>query len=175
MRIASVILALSLGCGSAAPPSETPQGVNKPNETHRTGTTDQQVQKHNRIVGKVERLPDDPKRRRIIIWGKVQKIIGSEHDQLPPAQAVSHGGVGDPVTEIRNSTPYGMTIWFAGPCAHHTTVPSGGTVTSAFCGGTYNIAAVVDDTGYLPLVRANQEFKGGVGYVLQLVIKQRPR
>ena len=173
MRVACVIALVLVGCGTPAstPPKSSPTRVKHGGApaSRPAGAATQE------IVGQVERIPADPVRRKIVIWGKVQRIITTRHDELPEAKAVSQGGVGDPLTQIRNSTPFDLTIYFAGPCAHHTRLPSGANVTAAFCAGTYNIAAVVDAKDYLPLVRENQEFKGGVGYVLQVVIRQRPR
>ena len=108
------------------------------------------------------------------IWGHVQRIIEKKHGKLPALQTVKKGGVGDPVTEIINDTPYKLTIWFAGKCAHETDVKPRGRIIAVFCPGSYHLAAMVDNKEYLPLVRENQVFEGGKGYKLSIIIKQRP-
>ena len=114
------------------------------------------------------------KRKRMRIWGSVQRIIEKKHGKLPKLETTSKGGVGDPVTEIINDTPYKLTIWFAGKCAHQTEVPKRGRIIAVFCPGTYHLAAMVDNKEYLPLVREHQTFKGGMGYKLSIIIRQRP-
>lgn len=114
------------------------------------------------------------KRKRMRIWGSVQRIIEKKHGKLPQLETVSKGGIGDPVTEIINDTPYKLTLWFAGKCAHQTEVPKRGRITAVFCPGTYHLAAMVANKEYLPLVREHQTFKGGMGYKLSIIIKQRP-
>lgn len=150
----------------------------RPPKTVKNTTTTQQSKdvaaQQGEIIGEVERIPADPEKRRIVIWGKVHRIMEAKHGELPEAKPVSTGGVGDPVATIENSTPFPLTLWFSGKCAHHTEVPPREKVTAAFCPGTYHIAAVVDNKDYLPLVRENQKFEGGVAYVLQVVVKQRP-
>lgn len=126
-----------------------------------------------RIVGDVEKV-ESPRRKRMRIWGRVERIISNKHGQLPPLEKVSDGGVGDPVAEIINETRFELTIWFAGKCAHKTKVPPRGRITAVFCPGTYHIAAMVNNKEYLPLVREDQKFDGGVGYQLKVIIKKRP-
>jgi hypothetical protein len=172
-RVTLLVSMFAAACGSStkAPPPRDPGDVDVKSKTISTARKDDEGE----IVGKVERLPADPKRRKMVIWGKVTQIIEKKHDQLPEVKVVSQGGVGDPVTEIKNETPFNLTLWFAGQCAHHTEVKAGTTATVVFCPGQYNIAAVVDNKNFLPLVRENQEFKGGTAYVLQVVVKQRPK
>lgn len=89
-------------------------------------------------------------------------------------QKVSSATVGDPVTRIHNETEFKLTIWFAGKCSHQTEVPPSSTITAVFCPGTYQIAAVVDNEDYLPLVREDQKFASGIGYELKFIIKKKP-
>jgi hypothetical protein len=170
--VAAAAALMACGPGSKTPPPRDPGDVKKRTiaATHKDGKAEE-----GEIVGKVERLPTDPKRRKMVIWGKVTRIMEKKHRELPEAKVVSQGGVGDPVTEIKNETPFNLTLWFAGQCAHHTEVKAMTTATVVFCPGKYNIAAVVDNRDFLPLVRQNQEFKGGTAYVLQVVVKQRPK
>lgn len=114
------------------------------------------------------------KRKRMRIWGSVQRIIEKKHGKLPKLETTSKGGVGDPVTVIINDTPYKLTLWFAGKCAHQTEVPKRGRITTVFCPGTYHLAAMVDNKEYLPLVREHQTFEGGMAYKLSIIIRQRP-
>jgi hypothetical protein len=172
----SAILAITLlACGPGHPPSPPPQDVKSKTTPGTRPTPTKKADGQEEIVGEVDRIPAEPKRRRMVIWGKVQRIIEKKHDQLPEAKPISTGGVGDPVTEIKNGTSFNLTLYFAGKCAHHTKVPPMGKVTAVFCPGTYNIAAVVDNQDYLPLVRQDQKFEGGVSYLLQVVVKQRPQ
>jgi hypothetical protein len=163
---ALLLLAGAGGCGSTQKSSpETPA-----NQRETPATADK---KKPRIVGEIESV-ESPRRKRMRIWGRVEKIISAKHGQLPPLQKVSDGGVGDPVAEIVNETQFELTIWFAGKCAHKTKVPPRGKITAVFCPGSYHIAAMVDNKEYLPLVRENQKFDGGVGYQLKVIIKKRP-
>lgn len=168
MRALSLFVAtLWLGCSSAPPKS--------PEHAKRDPATAEKAQPK-RIVGEVDRSPGEvAQARRIRIWGKVHHIIQNEHGELPRARQVSAGGVGDPVTEIRNVTPFRLTLWFAGSCSHQTEVKPASSTTVVFCPGTYHIAAEVEERDYLPLVRENQEFKAGMRYILQVVVKQRPK
>jgi hypothetical protein len=163
--VALLLMADAGGCGTTQKtPPETPG-------SQQGQTTESK--KRPRIVGDVERV-DSPRRKRMRIWGRVEKIINDKHGQLPPLEKVSDGGVGDPVAEIINETQFELTIWFAGKCAHKTLVPPRGRITAVFCPGTYHIAAMVNNNEYLPLVRENQKFDGGVGYQLKVIIKKRP-
>lgn len=166
--VAALVLARCSGPGR--PPAPPPEDVKSRTIQARPPDKPQEE-----ITGDVERIPAEPKRRKMVIWGRVQRIIEKKHDVLPEAKPVSTGGVGDPVTEIKNGTPFNLTLYFAGKCAHHTKVPPNGSITAVFCPGTYNIAAVVDNDAYLPLVRQDQKFEGGVAYLLQVVVKQRPQ
>jgi hypothetical protein len=127
------------------------------------------------IEGELER-----KRRRVRIWGEVERIRSGKHGSLPPLTTTAKGGLGDPVTKIENGTRYALTIWFAGPCSHEVQVKPKTTVTAVFCAGTYNLAAMVDTSAFLPLVREQQDFEVGVEYLLNFFVekqpeKQRPR
>jgi hypothetical protein len=156
-----------IGCSS--PPTKSPEhGTRGPAPAGKA--------KPKQIVGEAERSSGQlAETRRIRIWGKVHHIIQNEHGELPRARQVSAGGVGDPVTEIRNVTPFKLTLWFAGTCSHQTEVKPASSTTVVFCPGTYHIAAEVEEKEYLPLVRENQEFKAGMRYILQVVVKQRPK
>jgi hypothetical protein len=124
-----------------------------------------------RIVGEVERVEA---RRRMKIWGKVEAIRKAEHGELPPLTTTAAGGVGDPVTEIRNQTADQLTVWFAGKCSHQVDVPATANVTAVFCPGTYNIAAMLGDKNFLPLVREDQEFTAGMQYRLDFFVEKAP-
>jgi hypothetical protein len=129
-----------------------------------------------RIEGTLERSPEDPQqKKRMKIWGQVKLIMDSEHGDLPQFQTVSKGGIGDPVAHLANHTDVPLTIWFSGPCAHTIDVPAKKTILDAFCAGSYNIAAVIADKKFLPLVREKQDFEGGVAYSLDFFVLKPPK
>jgi len=144
--------------GKGAPRSDSAVGT-------RSGTGSGQ------IVGEVERVAAG---RRMKIWGKVEAIRKGKHGELPPLTTTASGGVGDPVTEIRNQTAGQLTIWFAGKCGHQVDVPATANVTAVFCPGTYNIAAMLEDKNFLPLVREDQEFIAGMKYRLDFFVEKAP-
>jgi hypothetical protein len=123
-----------------------------------------------RISGELER-----KQRRMKIWGQVERLRRGKHGDLPPVTATARGGVGDPVTEIKNDTRFTLTIWFAGPCGHQVEVKPRTALTAVFCAGTYNLAAMVEEKSFLPLVRENQQFEEGVQYKLEFFVERPPR
>ncbi len=123
-----------------------------------------------KIEGELER-----KRRKIRIWGEVERIRAGKHGALPPLTTTAKGGLGDPVTKIENGTKYGLTVWFAGPCSHELRVKPKTTVTAVFCAGSYNLAAMVDTSAFLPLVREQQEFEVGVEYLLNFFVEKQPQ
>jgi hypothetical protein len=127
--------------------------------------------KRDKIVAEVERIAA---RKRMKIWGQVERLRKSDHGELPPLTATSTGGAGDPVTDISNQTPAKLTIWFAGKCSHQVDVPASTKITTVFCPGTYNIAAMLEDNAFLPLVREEQEFTAGVRYRLDFFVKKPP-
>jgi hypothetical protein len=124
-----------------------------------------------KIEGDVERMQ---RRKHMKIWGQVERIRSGKHGQLPELTTESSGGEGDPVTKIRNQTSFKLTIWFAGKCSHQVEVPAGTDVTAIFCAGKYNLAAMVDDRAFLPLVREDQDFEKGVLYKLEFFVQKRP-
>jgi hypothetical protein len=124
-----------------------------------------------KIEGDVERMQ---RRKQMKIWGQVERIRSGKHGQLPEITAESSGGEGDPVTKIRNQTQFKLTIWFAGKCSHQVEVPAGTDVTAIFCAGKYNLAAMVDDRAFLPLVREDQDFEKGVQYKLEFFVQKSP-
>lgn len=125
-----------------------------------------------RIEGEVERTA---RQRHMRIWGQVERIRAGVHGQLPPLTTTASGGAGDPVTKIRNQTQFKLTIWFAGKCSHQVEVPPETDVTAIFCAGRYNLAAMVDDRAFLPLVREDQDFEKGVEYRLDFFVKKAPK
>jgi hypothetical protein len=124
------------------------------------------------IEGEVERTA---RQRHMRIWGQVERIRAGAHGKLPPLTTTASGGAGDPVTKIRNQTQFRLTIWFAGKCSHQVDVPPETDVTAIFCAGRYNLAAMVDDRAFLPLVREDQDFEKGVQYRLDFFVKKAPK
>lgn len=173
--VVGIVAATGLGCGSpgAKPPETGPRtggGTTSPEKP-----ASQPGAHPGQIVGEIEREAPGGGKRRMRIWGQVHRVKSGEHGALPPAAPVSAGGLGDPVTEIRNDTQFELTIWFAGKCPQEVKVPSRTSKMIAFCPGTYHIATEVEDKDYLPLIRENQEFKAGTGYLIQVVVKRRPK
>ena len=125
--------------------------------------------------GKAASQPERTQRRKHMkIWGQVERIRSGKHGQLPALTAESSGGEGDPITKIRNQTQFKLTIWFAGKCSNQVEVPAGTDVTAIFCAGRYNLAAMVDESAFLPLVREDQDFEKGVQYKLEFFVKKPP-
>lgn len=174
--VSACFVALFAACGPTPPPARTAgTGGGAAGNASASGASSRGPGEQ-RIVGTLARSPAErARRKRIRIWGKVKRVIAGEHGELPPLRRTSEDGIGDPVTQISNETTFGLSVWFAGKCAHKTEVPARGKVTAVFCPGTYHIAAVVDSEDYLPLVREDQTFEAGVGYLLQFIVKKRPR
>jgi hypothetical protein len=175
-RVAALLaVTILVSCG----PTPSPKTGTPPGGGAGTGTGTGQVgagtgsgaAKRDKIVADVERIAA---RKRMKIWGQVERLRKSDHGQLPPLTTTSTGGVGDPVTDISNQTPAKLTIWFAGKCSHQVDVPASTTITAVFCPGSYNIAAMLEDNAFLPLVREEQEFTEGVRYRLDFFVKKPP-
>ena len=172
-RLAVLVgLAAGIACCSGAQHSGSLQGTASGQGAGGVGHGGNTSGEPGRIEGEVERTD---RRKRMHIWGKVERIRNSAHGELPPLTATPSGTGGDPVTKIRNQTQFKLTIWFAGKCSHEVEVPAATDVTAAFCAGRYNLAAAVDDSGFLPLVREDQDFENGVQYLLEFFVKKPPR
>lgn len=165
--IAAVLILALFGCG--APQSKGAAHPPGSNGVHHDPA-------EAKIEGDLQQLDEDEAtRRKMKIWGEVERIRKNQHAKLPPLTATLTGGKGDPVTAINNQTNTMLTIWFAGECSHQVQVPQGATVTTVFCPGDYNIAAMVDDNAFLPLLREGQGFQAGVHYRLDFFVKKPPK
>ncbi len=164
--VAALILTLS-ACGSTQGKGvEHPPVAKKADDAPTSGKIEGDLQQIN---------TEELTRKKMKIWGEVERIRKTKHAKLPPLTATLTGGKGDPVTEISNKTQTTLTIWFAGECSHQVKVPKDATVTTVFCPGSYNIAAMVDDNAFLPLLREGQLFKAGVHYRLDFFVKKSPQ
>lgn len=162
-----LLLALLPCCGTAQRPTQTGAGSG-PSALARASET-------GAPPGKIEGEVEVKRRQRMRIWGQVERIRRAAHGTMPPITAVDRGGIGDPMTEIRNQTRFRLTIWFAGKCAQKVDVKPQSNLTVFFCAGDYNLAALVDDSAFLPLVRENQSFEPGVHYRLDFFVEKPPR
>jgi hypothetical protein len=161
---AVMLLFLALGCGG---PQNTGGSTTPPNPG--LGPESTREAPRGNIEGEVER-----REQRMKIWGQVERIRKGSHRQLPPLTATATGEKTDPVTEIHNQTRFHLTILFAGDCGHQVEVGPKTTVTTVFCAGTYNLAALVNDAAFLPLVREGQDFGNGVKYRLDFFVEKPP-
>jgi hypothetical protein len=171
-RLVPIVL-LSLSCCSGPQTSGKGSGAGAlppPGSQPTSAPASQQTKAGWKFEAELER-----KRRRVRIWGEVERIRSGKHGSLPPLTTTAKGGLGDPVTKIQNGTQYGLTIWFAGPCSHEVHVKPKTTVTAVFCAGSYNLAAMVDTTTFLPLVREQQDFEVGVEYLLNFFVEKQPQ
>ncbi len=164
IRSAAVLLVfLLLACGG---PQRTGASSKPPNPALvATGTS----APRGTIEGEVER-----RERRMKIWGRVERIRQGEHRPLPALTATATGDQSAPVTEIRNQTRFHLSVFFAGDCGQQVEVAPKTTVTAVFCAGTYNLAALVNDATFFPLLRESQDFNNGVKYRLDFFVEKPP-
>jgi len=112
--------------------------------------------------------------RRMKIWGEVRVILKSKHAPLPPLEKQETESKAEPHATVVNATPYGLTIWLAGPCLQKLELPPQSEKSVVFCAGAYVVAAQVSATTFLPLVRENQNFEVGVRYTLRIQVQRTP-
>jgi hypothetical protein len=121
-----------------------------------------------------KRIDSELSARRMKIWGEVRVILKSKHAPLPPLEKRSTASKADPSATVINATPYGLTIWLAGPCLQKLELPPQSEKSVVFCAGAYVVAARVSAATFLPLVRENQTFEVGVRYTLRIQVQRTP-
>ncbi|PID39819.1 MAG: hypothetical protein CSB49_00250, partial [Proteobacteria bacterium] len=109
------------------------------------------------------------------VFGEVRAILKAKHSPLPELERKPTDSKENPGAQIVNDTPYGLTVWFAGPCSDKVEVQAKGNAEIRFCPGTYHIAAKVESPVFLPLVRESQDFELGIDYVLKIIIRAEPK
>jgi hypothetical protein len=147
------------------------KGVAKPSDTgDKAGDVKTATTQPTAKVGDAKRKA---KNRRIV--GEVRAILKAKHSPLPELQRKPTDSREHPAAQIVNDTPYGLTVWFAGPCSDKLEVQAKGNAELRFCPGSYHIAAKVESPDFLPLVRESQDFELGINYVLKIIIRAQPK
>lgn len=99
-----------------------------------------------------------------------------EHGSLPPVERSGEGeGTAWPGVTVRNDTPHGLVVWFAGPCARTLALPSHTDQTVELCAGRYDIAAQLAAPGYTPFVGSGDELEDGSTYRLTFYVVIAPQ
>lgn len=124
---------------------------------------------------KKKRIEGELHARRMKIWGEVRLILKNKHAKLPELEKQSTDSKDEPHATVVNNTPYGLTVWLAGPCLQKLELPPETEKAVQFCAGTYVVAAKVSASTFTPLVRENQSFDVGIRYTLRIQIQRAPK
>lgn len=122
-----------------------------------------------------KRIEGELRARRMKIWGEVRLILKNKHAQLPELEKQSTDSAEEPHATVVNGTPYGLTVWLAGPCLQKLDLPPQTEKSVQFCAGKYVVAAKVSAATFLPLVREDQRFEVGVRYTLRIQVQRAPK
>lgn len=100
----------------------------------------------------------------------------ARHEELPTVER-SAGAEADawPLVTVRNNTPNGLVIWFAGPCARAIALAAQGTQSVELCEGRYDIAAQLASPDFLPFVGNGDEVENGSRYSLTFYVLVQPQ
>ncbi len=151
---------LALGCGGAQT-SETPAAA--PLEVTIEEIADESVDPL--VEREVELVGDDVAERR-----------QREHGALPTVERTPEAEPDAwPMVTVKNDTPHGLVVWFAGPCPRTVALLPGAQHEVEFCEGRYDIAAELSAEGFLPFVGEGDDLENGFGYTVSFYVIAEPR
>lgn len=101
----------------------------------------------------------------------------ARHEALPAVERSDAAGEADawPLVTVRNNTPNGLVVWFAGPCARAVALAAQATQSVELCEGRYDIAAQLASPDFLPFVGNGDEVENGSRYSLTFYVLVRPQ
>ncbi len=113
---------------------------------------------------------------REVVEADVESRRAARHGELPDVDR-SEAETPDawPGLAVRNDTPHGLVVWFAGPCPRTVAIPPGGAFEGEVCEGTYDIAAELASEDYVPFVGEENALENGYAYSLTFYVLARPR
>jgi hypothetical protein len=99
-----------------------------------------------------------------------------EHGALPQVERTGEVAPDAwPMVTVKNDTPHGLVVWFAGPCPRTVALLPGAEHAVEFCEGRYDIAAELSADGFLPFVGEGDELQNGYGYRVSFYVIAEPR
>ena len=162
----AALLASSVGCGGATATAGGTTTANGPRalevriEEVDAETLDALVQDEARLVA------EDVAARR-----------AARHESLPAVERSDATNEPDawPLVTVRNNTPNGLVVWFAGPCARAVALAAQATQSVELCEGRYDIAAQLASPDFAPFVGNGDEVANGSRYSLTFYVLVQPQ
>jgi len=97
------------------------------------------------------------------------------HERLPRIERAGNAAADAwPSILVRNDTPYGLVVWFSGPCPRSVALAPRGSHAVEVCEGRYDIAARLASPDYLPFVGEGDEVENGSTYRLTFYVVAQP-
>jgi hypothetical protein len=118
---------------------------------------------------------DDP-RAAGAVAARVAERRAGRHGRLPPLE--ESGPVAPdawPRVTVRNDTPHGLVVWFAGACPRTLAVAPRQAADLELCEGRYDVAAQLSSPDFLPFVGEGEEVVDGKRYALTFYVVSQPR
>jgi hypothetical protein len=125
------------------------------------------------ITAEADPLREEEKR--LLAVGIARRRAG-QHGELPAMeQREEENPDAWPIVRVKNDTPHGLVVWFAGPCPRTVALVPGGEHVAELCEGDYDIAAELTADDFLPFVGDGDELANGYAYSLSFYVVAEPR
>lgn len=162
---------VSIGCGAPA------QNISTASPSGADGRSTTPLEVHFERLGVEDDIDEELlEAARDRVMEDVRQRQQQRHGRLPPvSRSEAQSPDAWPVVSVRNDTPYGLVVWFAGPCPRTMALPPHGELTDDLCEGNYDVAAELASEDFLPFVGEGNQVDSGYQYTLTFYVVSNPR